>query len=156
MPRRYEPAWLFRAVTARSVATCRSSTTPVFARTRRTSSRTKPGLLGRSPPRSSSTSSCSARRFGLSTGRCERCLHGSRRTGCDDGSISAGAVPLRQLARGDESAMRHRRSNRGGDDRATKIVFAIIILAIAGWVAIAWFHREHTATRPPADLQRRL
>jgi hypothetical protein len=56
----------------------------------------------------------------------------------------------------DESAMRYRRSNRGGDDLATKIVFAIIILAIAGWIALAWFHREHTATKPPADIQRRL
>ena len=56
----------------------------------------------------------------------------------------------------EESDARYRRSNRGGDDLATKIVFAVILLAIAGWVAAAWFHREHTATRPPPDIQRRL
>lgn len=55
----------------------------------------------------------------------------------------------------EESDARYRRSNLGGDDLATKIVFAIIVLAIAGWVAAAWVHREHTSTKPPADIQRR-
>jgi len=56
----------------------------------------------------------------------------------------------------EESDARYRRSNLGGDDLATKIVFAVIILAIAGWVAVAWIHREHTATKPPPDIRRRL
>ncbi|HEX3464056.1 MAG TPA: hypothetical protein VHS78_08420 [Candidatus Elarobacter sp.] len=55
----------------------------------------------------------------------------------------------------EENDARFRRSNRGGDDLATKIVFAVVVLAIAGWVTLVWFHREHTAVKPPPHLQSR-
>jgi hypothetical protein len=54
-----------------------------------------------------------------------------------------------------ESDARFRRSNAGGDDIATKIIFAVIVLAIVGWVAFAWINREHTANHPPPMVQRR-
>ncbi|HTD35230.1 MAG TPA: hypothetical protein VK665_16310 [Candidatus Elarobacter sp.] len=56
----------------------------------------------------------------------------------------------------EENDARFRRSNRGGDDLATKLVFAVIVLAIAGWLAFAWLHKEHSATRLPPDIQRKL
>jgi hypothetical protein len=47
----------------------------------------------------------------------------------------------------DESRERFLRSNRGGDDLATRIVFVVIVLAIAAWIA-ALYINGHRATDP--------
>jgi len=47
----------------------------------------------------------------------------------------------------DASRERFLRSNRGGDDLATRIVFVVILLAITAWFA-ALYVNGHSATDP--------
>jgi hypothetical protein len=66
--------------------------------------------------------------------------------------IPPGTLPSQ--AQIEEYDARFRRSNLGGDDLATKIVFAVIVLALVGYAMIAWVNRAHTAVKPPPNLQR--
>jgi hypothetical protein len=43
--------------------------------------------------------------------------------------------------------LRIRRSNLGGDDLITKVVFVVIVLALIAWVVHAWL-TGHTTTAP--------
>jgi hypothetical protein len=56
----------------------------------------------------------------------------------------------------EEADARFRRTYRGGDDVATRIVFVVIVIALATWFTVAWINRAHTATpSPPTAAQRR-
>jgi hypothetical protein len=46
----------------------------------------------------------------------------------------------------EENRERYRRSNRGGDDMPTRIVFAVIVLAFTAWAVRFWIV-GHTAVR---------
>ncbi len=55
--------------------------------------------------------------------------------------------PRDQLKEIEADSERFLRSNRGGDDLATRIVFVVIALAIAAWIG-ALYINGHRATDP--------
>ena len=56
----------------------------------------------------------------------------------------------------DENHARYRRSNLGGDDLFTKVVFFALVIGIVAYVAFVWINRSTTATpHPPAVSSQR-